>query len=194
MKIFTVTLGVLLMMLFAMTADNQAAAEETINVSLTTSKGTIELALYPDKAPKTVANFVEYVNAGYYEGTIFHRVIKGFMIQGGGMTEEMQPKPNRKPIPIEADNGVKNLRGTIAMARTADPNSATSQFFINTTDNDFLNFKAKTPQGWGYCAFGKVTKGMEVVDLIEKVKTGTRAGHQDVPDEAVVITSAKVLP
>ncbi len=181
------------MMLFAMTAENTAAAE-TINISLTTSKGTIELALYPDKAPKTVANFVEYVNAGYFEGTIFHRVIKGFMIQGGGMTETMQPKPNRKPIPIEADNGVKNLRGTIAMARTADPNSATSQFFINTVDNDFLNFKAKTPQGWGYCAFGKVTKGMEVVDAIENVNTGTRSGHQDVPEESIVITAAQVLP
>lgn len=181
------------MIFFAIPSESQAASDN-VNVSITTSKGTIHLELYPDKAPKTVANFVEYVKAGFFEGTIFHRVIKGFMIQGGGMTEDMQPKPNRKPIPIEADNGFNNTRGTIAMARTADPNSATSQFFINTVDNAFLDFKAKTPQGWGYCAFGKVTKGMDVVDAIEKEKTASRGGHQDVPVDTILITEAKVLP
>jgi len=181
------------MIFFALSSENQAG-QDKVNVSLTTTKGTIQLELYPDKAPQTVANFVEYVNAGHFDGTIFHRVIKGFMIQGGGMTEEMQPKPARKPISIEADNGLKNSRGTIAMARTADPNSATAQFFINTVDNAFLDFKAKTPQGWGYCVFGQVTKGMDVVDAIEAESTATRAGHQDVPVQTILINKATILP
>ena len=186
-------IGVFSMILFALPSQNEADLDK-VNVSLTTTKGTIYLELFPDKSPQTVANFVEYVKAGYFDGTIFHRVIKGFMIQGGGMTQEMEPKPTRKPIPIEADNGLKNSRGTIAMARTADPNSATSQFFINTVDNTFLDFKAKTPQGWGYCVFGKVTKGMDVVDAIEAESTATRAGHQDVPVETILINKATIVP
>jgi len=193
MKRTITTIGVFAMIFFALPSENQADPDK-VNVSLTTTKGTIQLELYPDKAPQTVANFVEYVTAGHFDGTIFHRVIKGFMIQGGGMTEEMQPKPARKPISIEADNGLKNSRGTIAMARTADPNSATAQFFINTVDNAFLDFKAKTPQGWGYCVFGQVTKGMDVVDAIEAESTATRAGHQDVPVQAIVINKATILP
>ena len=181
------------MIFFALPSENQADPDK-IKVSLTTTKGTIHLELFPDKAPQTVANFVEYVKAGYFNGTIFHRVIKGFMVQGGGLTQEMERKPTRKSIPIEADNGLKNSRGTVAMARTADPNSATSQFFINTVDNTFLDFKAKTPQGWGYCVFGQVTKGMDVVDAIQAESTATRAGHQDVPVETIVIEKATIVP
>ena len=186
-------IGVFSMIFFALPSDGLAAAD-TITVSMTTSKGTIEIELNPDKAPQTVANFVEYVKAGHYDGTIFHRVIKGFMIQGGGLTPDMREKPSRRPIKNEADNGLKNLRGTIAMARTMDPNSATAQFFISTVDNAFLDFKAKNSQGWGYCVFGRVTKGMEVVDAIESVATTTKSGHQDVPVEAVVIEKVVVLP
>ena len=193
MKRTITIIGVFSMIFFALSSENQADPDK-VNVSLTTTKGTIYLELFPDKAPQTVANFVEYVKAGYFDGTIFHRVIKGFMIQGGGMTQEMEPKPTRKPIPIEADNGLKNSRGTIAMARTADPNSATSQFFINTVDNTFLDFKAKTPQGWGYCVFGQVTKGMNVVDAIEAESTATRTGHQDVPVETIMINKATIVP
>ena len=181
------------MLFFALSSENLAATDN-VKVSLTTTQGTIQLELYPDKAPQTVANFVEYVKSGFFAGTIFHRVIKGFMIQGGGLTDEMQRKPTQKPVAIEADNGLKNSRGTIAMARTADPNSATSQFFINTVDNAFLDFKAKTPQGWGYCVFGRVTEGMDVVDAIEAVSTTNQAGHQDVPVEAIVISEAAILP
>lgn len=181
------------MIFFALPSENQADTDK-VNVSLTTTKGTIQLELYPDKAPQTVANFVEYVNAGHFDSTIFHRVIKGFMIQGGGFNQEMQDKPVRKPIKNEADNGLKNLRGTIAMARTMDPNSATAQFFISTVDNAFLDFKAKTSQGWGYCVFGQVTKGLEVVDAIEAEATTTKAGHQDVPVQTIVIKKAVVLP
>lgn len=181
------------MILFAMPSQIQAESKN-IAISITTSKGTIFLELYPDKAPQTVANFVAYVEAGFFEGTIFHRSIKGFMIQGGGLTPDMQEKTTREPISIEADNGLKNSRGTIAMARTMLPDSATSQFFINTVDNAFLDFKAKTPQGWGYCVFGQVTKGMDVVDAIEAVKTTTRGGHQDVPVEDIVIEKVEILP
>ena len=186
-------IGVFAMIFFALPSESQAEAEK-IAVSLTTTKGTIHLELYPDKAPQTVANFVEYVKAGFFENTIFHRVIKGFMIQGGGLTADMQEKSTRNPISIEADNGLKNNRGTIAMARTMLPDSATSQFFINVADNSFLDFKAKTPQGWGYCVFGQVTKGMDVVDAIETVKTSNRAGHENVPDEAIVIEKAAIIP
>ena len=162
-------------------------------VALDTSKGRIVLELYPDKAPKTVANFLQYVKSGHYDGVIFHRVIDGFMIQTGGFTASMSQKPTKAPIPNEADNGLKNERGTIAMARTSDPNSASSQFFVNTVDNEFLNHKSKTPQGWGYTVFGKVVEGMDVVDQIGKVKTGVKSGMQDVPVEAVTIKKATAL-
>jgi len=162
-------------------------------VSLETNLGTIVIELYPDKAPATVKNFLAYVDAGFFAGTIFHRVIKGFMIQGGGFGEDMQPKPTQKPILNEANNGLLNLRGTIAMARTSQPHSATSQFFINTKDNQFLNHKDKTSQGWGYCVFGKVVEGMDVVDAIESQKTTSRAGYQDVPDHPVTIVKAEQI-
>ena len=162
-------------------------------VLLETSKGKIVLELNAAKAPKTVKNFVDYVKAGHYNGTIFHRVIPGFMIQGGGFTAEMQQKPTRSPIQNEADNGLANSRGTIAMARTGDPHSATGQFFINLVDNRALNHTAKTQAGWGYTVFGKVVEGMDVADKIAAVRTGSRSGYQDVPVEPVVITSAKVV-
>jgi peptidyl-prolyl cis-trans isomerase B (cyclophilin B) len=162
-------------------------------VKLTTNFGIILLELNAEKAPVTVTNFLEYVSSGFYNGTIFHRVIDGFMIQGGGMEPGMQQKPTREQIKNEADNGLKNKTYTIAMARTPSPHSASSQFFINIADNDFLNFSAPTPQGWGYCVFGKVVEGMEVVDKIAKVKTGSKAGHQDVPVDDVVIESAEVV-
>jgi peptidyl-prolyl cis-trans isomerase B (cyclophilin B) len=164
----------------------------TVTVEMQTNKGTIVLELYPDKAPATVANFLQYVRDGFYNGTIFHRVIPGFMIQGGGFEPGMTQKPTRDPIKNEADNGLKNDVGTIAMARTPNPDSATAQFFINAKDNDFLNYSSPTPQGWGYCVFGKVIEGMDVVRAIESVPTTTRAGHQDVPTEDVVIESATV--
>ena len=143
-------------------------------VLLETTSGDILVELYPDKAPETVANFLKYVDNGFYNNTIFHRVIPGFMIQGGGLTARMQQKDTEAPIKNEADNGLKNDRGTIAMARTMDPHSATAQFFINLVDNDFLNFQAPSGNGWGYCVFGKVTEGMDVVDKIAKVKTTTQ--------------------
>ncbi|OGV73890.1 MAG: cyclophilin [Methylophilales bacterium RIFCSPHIGHO2_02_FULL_57_10] len=162
-------------------------------VKLTTDFGDIMLELDAEKAPVTVANFLGYVNSGFYNGTIFHRVIDGFMIQGGGMESGMQQKPANPAIKNEADNGLKNKAYSIAMARTSDPHSASSQFFINVADNDFLNFSAPTSQGWGYCVFGKVVEGMEVVDKIAKVKTGSRAGQQDVPVDDVVIELAEVV-
>ena len=163
-----------------------------MTVRMQTNKGTIVLELDAEKAPATVANFVEYASSGFYDGTIFHRVIPRFMIQGGGFQPGMTQKAARDPIKNEADNGLKNDLGTIAMARTSDPNSATAQFFINTKDNGFLNHSAPTPQGWGYCVFGKVVEGMDVVQEIEKVSTGTSGGHQDVPNEDVVIEKVTV--
>ena len=159
-------------------------------VLLETTSGDILVELYPDKAPETVANFLKYVDNGFYNNTIFHRVIPGFMIPGGGLTARMQQKDTEAPIKNEADNGLKNDRGTIAMARTMDPHSATAQFFINLVDNDFLNFQAPSGNGWGYCVFGKVTEGMDVVDKIAKVKTTTVGMYQDVPSDLVVITGA----
>ncbi len=159
-------------------------------IVLKTNLGTIKLELDYDKAPATCANFERYVNEGHYDGTIFHRVIKGFMIQGGGLTPQMDPKPAHDPIENEADNGLSNDRGTIAMARTPDPHSATCQFFINTVDNDFLNFKSPDPSGFGYCVFGKVVEGMETVDAIEGVKTAKLHGMRDVPTQTVVIEQA----
>ena len=163
------------------------------SVLLKTNHGDITLELDAAKAPKSVANFLAYVNSGHYDGTIFHRVINNFMIQGGGMTAGMKQKPTLDEIENEANNGLKNDRGTIAMARTSDPHSATAQFFINVNDNDFLNHSAPTPQGWGYAVFGKVSSGMDVVDKIKKVKTGNAGYHQDVPTEDVVIEKASVI-
>jgi cyclophilin family peptidyl-prolyl cis-trans isomerase len=162
-------------------------------VVLTTSLGDIKIELFPDKAPVTVKNFLEYVQGGYYDGTVFHRVIPGFMIQGGGMDGELHEKPGqRPPIKNEAGNGMLNAAGSVAMARTSVPDSATSQFFINTVDNDFLN-RDKAADGVGYAVFGKVVEGMDVVRKIEAVKTGSKGPHQNVPLEAVVIQSAKVV-
>lgn len=161
-------------------------------IRLHTNKGDITLALDFDKAPQTAANFKQYAEDGFYNGTIFHRVIDGFMIQGGGMTEDMQQKPTREPIENEADNGLKNDKYTLAMARTGDPHSATAQFFINVNDNDFLNHTGKNAQGWGYCVFGKVIEGTDVVDAINGVATGTKGFHQDVPLEAIVIEKVTV--
>jgi len=163
-----------------------------MTVRMQTSQGTIVLELDAQHAPKTVENFLEYARSGFYDGTIFHRVIPGFMIQGGGFEPSMQQKPTRAPVQNEADNGLKNKTGTIAMARTPDPNSATAQFFINVKDNGFLDYTAPTPQGWGYCVFGKVVEGMDVVHKIEHVATGTRAGYQDVPTQDVVIEKVTV--
>ena len=177
--------------LSVLAAVTPVAAGEATKVALETDKGKIVVELYPDKAPKTVKNFLDYVDAGHYTNTIFHRVIPGFMVQCGGMSVSMKEKPPRPPIKNEADNGLKNERGTLAMARTQVPDSATAQFFINTVDNDFLNFKDKSIQGWGYAVFGKVTEGMDVVDAISKVKTGSRGGHQDVPVDTVVILKAE---
>ena len=161
-------------------------------VKLHTSLGTLTLELDAEKAPKTVENFLQYVRDGFFDGTIFHRVIDGFMIQGGGFEPGMSQKATRAPIENEAANGLKNETYSIAMARTPNPNSATAQFFINVANNSFLNFTAPTPQGYGYAVFGKVVEGMDVVDKIKKVKTGNRAGHQDVPLEDVVITQAEI--
>ena len=162
-------------------------------VLLKTNKGDITLTLDSAKAPKTVANFLEYVKEGHYDSTIFHRVIDNFMIQGGGMTAGLKEKSSGAQIENEADNGLKNERGTVAMARTSDPHSATAQFFINVNDNDFLNHTAPNAQGWGYAVFGKVTDGLDVVDKIRKVKTSSSGFHQDVPSEDVVIEMATVL-
>ena len=162
-------------------------------VVLHTNHGQITLALDAEAAPLTVANFVDYVKSDFYNGTLFHRVIDNFMIQGGGMDAEMKQKPTRDPVDNEANNGLKNLRGTIAMARTSDPHSATAQFFINVTDNAFLDHTAPTRQGWGYCVFGTVTEGMEVVDAIKGVKTGMKGMHGDVPLEAVLIERAEIV-
>ena len=161
-------------------------------VHLETSLGNIVLELDPQAAPKTVENFLRYVRDGFYNGTVFHRVIKGFMIQGGGLTADMQRKPTHEPISNEADSGLKNNRGTVAMARTNRPHSATSQFFINTVDNDFLDHKNKSPRGWGYCVFGKVAEGMDVVDSIEGLPTASKGGRKDVPISLPTIKRAVV--
>jgi peptidyl-prolyl cis-trans isomerase B (cyclophilin B) len=162
-------------------------------VLLKTNKGDITLTLDAAKAPKTVANFIEYVKSGHYDGTIFHRVIDNFMVQGGGMTADLKEKKSGAQIENEANNGLKNEHGTVAMARTSDPHSATAQFFINVNDNDFLNHTAPNAQGWGYAVFGKVTDGLDVVDVIRQVKTGNSGFHQDVPTEDVLIEKASVL-
>ena len=161
-------------------------------IVLNTNHGAITLELDFDKAPLSAANFLDYAKSGFYDGTIFHRVIDNFMIQGGGFDADMQQKETGEPVENEADNGLKNDRGTIAMARTMDPHSATAQFFLNVKDNDFLNHSGKNMQGWGYTVFGKVTAGDAVLDKIRAVETGNKSGHQDVPKETVVIESISV--
>ena len=161
-------------------------------VNLETSLGTIVIELDEEKAPDTVRNFIAYIDEGFYDGTVFHRVIDDFMIQGGGFTSEMSQKKTHDPIKNEADNGLKNEKYSIAMARTPDPHSASSQFFINVNDNDFLDYKNKTPSGWGYAVFGKVVEGSDVVDKIKAIPTGTRSGYRDVPVEPVLIIKATV--
>lgn len=162
-------------------------------IVLNTNYGPIKIELDFDKAPKSAANFLKYASDGFYDGTIFHRVIDNFMIQGGGFTNNMKQKSGGKPITNEADNGLPNNTGTVAMARTSDPHSATSQFFINVADNTFLNHRGKTDQGWGYAVFGQVVEGMDVINKIKQCDTGTRAGHSDVPITEVVIESTEVI-
>lgn len=179
-----------LVLIILVGAQSAAAADQAAvnpRVVVETSKGRIVIELFPQKAPATVQNFLAYVDAGFYTGTVFHRVIPNFMIQGGGLTADMQKKPTEKPVANEADNGLKNTRGSVAMARTSEPHSATNQFFINTADNEFLNHRGKTPQGWGYAVFGRIAEGMSVVDAISGVKTGSSGMFQDVPVEPVVI-------
>jgi peptidyl-prolyl cis-trans isomerase B (cyclophilin B) len=156
-------------------------------ITFETNQGPITIELDFENTPKTAENFLDYAKNGFYEGTIFHRVIDGFMIQGGGFDENLQSKKGNPPIANEANKNQANKRGTVAMARTSDPHSASSQFFINVKDNDFLNFTSESSNGWGYCVFGKVVEGMDVIDKIKKVKTGNRAGHQDVPTDAIII-------
>jgi peptidyl-prolyl cis-trans isomerase B (cyclophilin B) len=199
------TLGLLCaaLLVFSLGSAAQAASSSTIqgnpamstnpHVKLQTNFGDMVIELYQEKAPKTVANFLKYTQEGFYDGTIFHRVINNFMIQGGGFEADMKQKPTHDPIENEANNGLKNDKYTLAMARTSDPHSATAQFFINVADNDFLNFTAPTSNGWGYAVFGKVIEGTDVVDKIKAVKTGNKGFHQDVPVEAVVIEKATVV-
>ena len=162
-------------------------------IKLHTNHGIISIELESEKAPNTAQNFLDYVTSGHYDNTIFHRVIDGFMIQGGGMSPGMKEKEMRDPIKNEADNGLKNERGTLAMARTGDPHSATAQFFINVADNEFLNFKSPSGSGWGYCVFARVVDGMDVVEKIRAVKTGSSGFHQDVPKDDVIIEKAEVV-
>ena len=187
------TVGLLPAIAISQTDNSQHKGAGMVTVIIETTKGNITLELDSEKAPETVANFVTYAKSGHYDNTIFHRVIPGFMIQGGGFDTDMKQKDNNPPIKIEADNGLKNLNGTVAMARTNDPNSATSQFFINVKDNGFLDHTSPTLQGWGYAVFGKVTDGMDTVSSIEHVKTGNNHGHQDVPMEEVVITKVTIV-
>ncbi len=189
MKALIVSMVIVLGAVLAVGAADQPVGNP--KVVLETSKGQIVIELYLQKAPETVINFLDYVDAKFYDGTLFHRVIPNFMIQGGGFTSDMKRKPGKGPIKNEADRGLKNDRGTIAMARTGDPHSATAQFFINSANNDFLDHKNKTQQGWGYAAFGKVIEGMNVVDAISAVKTTKRGSYRDVPVEEVVIKSAR---
>lgn len=180
--------------LFACLLVPVAAADESPRVRMTTSAGDIVLSLDAERAPETVENFLQYVRGGFYDGTIFHRVIPDFMIQGGGFTPDMDRKQTDAPIPNEADNGLKNVRGTIAMARTSEPHSATSQFFINVKDNPPLDHTAKSGRGWGYAVFGRVVEGMDVVDRIKEVPTTVRGYHRNVPVEPIIIESAVIEP
>jgi peptidyl-prolyl cis-trans isomerase A (cyclophilin A) len=191
MKRFWLALGSVALIASAPAFAQTAATAVNPRVLLKTSEGDIRLELYPDKAPKTVSNFLDYVKSGQYNGTIFHRVIPGFMIQGGGYTASFLEKPTRAPIPIESRNGLKNAAGTIAMARTSDPNSATAQFFINTVDNPGLDYP--NPDGNGYAVFGKVVSGMDVVKKIEGTPTTTRGAMADVPQKPIMLQSASVV-
>lgn len=173
--------------------ETPAAAAANPQVSLETSKGTIVIELFQDKAPGTVKNFLEYVESGFYDGTIFHRVIPKFMVQGGGYTPDLKKKDTRPAVQNEADNGLKNTRGTLAMARTADPHSATAQFFINVVDNDYLDHTAKNPRGWGYCVFAQVIEGMDVADAITQAATTRKGPLANVPVDDVLITKASVV-
>jgi len=183
-------LGFAFAAVLGLSASVQAANPKVL---IETSKGNITVELDAEKAPKTVENFLSYVKDDFYKDTIFHRVIAGFMIQGGGMNADLSEKAKKATIKNEANNGLKNMRGTLAMARTPDPDSASSQFFINVVDNDFLNFRSETPQGWGYAVFGKVTEGMDVVDAIAAVKTGEKNGVPDVPNDPVVMKKVSVI-
>lgn len=174
-------------------AEPSAKQEPNPQVLIETTKGNITIELFPDKAPVSVENFLGYVIAGFYDGTVFHRVIPGFMIQGGGMLPDLTERPTLGPIKNEADNGLKNVRGTLAMARTGDPHSATAQFFINVADNDFLDHHGKNFNGWGYAVFGKVVSGMEVADAIVAVPRGDRGMHQDVPHEPVIMKRVTLI-
>ncbi len=193
-SLFVVIAAILSLAMFTTVKGEKTMNDETNSnpvVVLETTMGNITIELDAKNAPNSTANFLAYVDDGYFVDTTFHRVIPNFMIQGGGITADMADKPSKRaPIENEANNGLKNDRGTLAMARTSDPHSATSQFFINHKDNDFLNFKSETMQGWGYAVFGKVTDGMDVVDAIAAVKTGNKGGHQDVPLETITITGA----
>ena len=179
--------------LFLFSATAFAATPKVTQVEMKTNFGNITLELYPDKAPRTVENFLRYVKEGHFKGTVFHRVIPGFMIQGGGFDKTLKQKPTKQPIENEAANGLKNEIGTIAMARTSDPHSASAQFFINVADNVPLNHTSPTPRGYGYAVFGKITKGMDIVNKIAAVPTGNRGGHQNVPVEDVVIEEVKLI-
>ncbi|MBD3419452.1 MAG: peptidyl-prolyl cis-trans isomerase [Chitinivibrionales bacterium] len=181
-------------LLFTLLFANTLWSQDNPQVKIVTNKGEMVVELFKDKAPQTVANFLSYVNDGYYNGTIFHRVIKGFMIQGGGLTPDMAKKKTKAPIRNEADNGLQNSVYTIAMARTGDPHSATSQFFINTNDNRPLNHRSKSAQGWGYCVFGKVRQGTKTVRAVENAVTGIKQGFKDVPVNTVIIESIIELP
>ena len=185
-------IGMLIVAVLCMTHSVWADAQNP-RVRMETNRGVIVLELDQKAAPKTVENFLQYVQDGFYDGTIFHRVIKKFMVQGGGFTQDMRQKPTQEPIANEAGNGLKNLRGTVAMARTSDPHSATAQFFINTVDNGFLDNKGKTSDTWGYCVFGKVVEGMNNVDVIENLATTTKSGFRDVPTSTVIIEKAVVV-
>lgn len=195
MRISQKTLSFLLLGVFTITAEagGSAAASEPPRVKLHTNFGDIIVELNQDKAPVTVENFLRYVNEGFYDGTLFHRVMDGFMIQGGGFDAHFKMKPTHAPIQNEADNGLKNETGTLAMARTSDPHSASSQFFINVADNDSLNHRGKDSQGWGYAVFGRVVEGMEVVNAIKRVDTGNQGGHQNVPLNSVIIEKATLI-
>ena len=181
----------LLFLAFALLSSFAAYAANP-QVEMKTSLGTLTIELYPDRAPKTVENFLQYARDGFFDGTVFHRVIPGFMIQGGGMSPELKEKPTRPPVPNEAKNGLKNETGTIAMARTADPHSASAQFFINLQNNGFLDYPGR--DGWGYAVFGKVVQGLDVVEKIARVPTGNSGFHQNVPTKPVLIEAARVLP
>jgi peptidyl-prolyl cis-trans isomerase B (cyclophilin B) len=184
LKIFTVLCALLV---------SVSAAAANPQVELATTMGTIVIELERDKAPQSVENFLQYVKAGHYDGTIFHRVIPGFMVQGGGFTPDMREKPTRSPIKNEAANGLRNVTGTVAMARTPNPHSASAQFFINVADNAFLDFRAATPEGYGYAVFGKVVKGMDVVNRIVRVPTTSRPPHENVPQKPVVVERARIV-